>query len=193
MGYSIKNIQQFLNSRTPERTIASLRHRSQELHDEWERLIQVDEAILRKINFIEQKQVGLDTSTVELRWFPERWYIHIGTEDQLYMKDSFYFYPTVVLYEGDTKYFGAYLDTAADGLPVDPCPPAMAPIPAGRYLVGYHKGPYEQIQESFSRIRALFPELRIRDMVVALNIIDQFAERDSSNYITELQMQVQEE
>lgn len=193
MGYPIKDIQQFLDSRTPDRTLASLRRRSQELREEWERLIQVDEAILRKINFIEEKQVGLDVSAIELRWFPERWYIPIGTEERLYMKNSFYFYPTVVLYEDDIKYFGAYLPSEEDGLPADPCPPNVASIPAGRYLVGYHQGPYERVQESFSRIRARFPELRMGDIVVAFNIIDQFAERDSSNFITEIQMQVLEE
>ncbi|MCI8479485.1 MAG: MerR family transcriptional regulator [Oscillibacter sp.] len=192
MGCSVKDIQQFLNSRTPERTIDALRRRSQELHDQWDRLIQVDEAIMRKINFIEKKRVNLDTSSIELRWFPQRWYIPIGSEDRLYMKDSFYFYPTVVLYEGDTKYFGAYLDAAADGIPADPNSPVLSAIPAGQYLVGFHQGPYEKIQESFSRIRARYPELQEGEPAVAFNIIDQFVERDNKNYITEIQMPVLE-
>ncbi len=192
MGCSVKDIQQFLNSRTPERAIDALRRRSQELHDQWDRLIQVDEAIMRKINFIEKKRVNLDTSSIELRWFPQRWYIPIGSEDRLYMKDSFYFYPTVVLYEGDTKYFGAYLDAAADGIPADPNSPVLSAIPAGQYLVGFHQGPYEKIQESFSRIRARYPELQEGEPAVAFNIIDQFVERDNKNYITEIQMPVLE-
>lgn len=188
MGYSIKDIQQFLSARTPERTIESLRRRSQELHDQWDRLIQVDEAILRKINFIEQKRMGLDPAAVELRWLPERWYIPIGEEERLYMKDAFYFYPTTVLYEGDTKYFGAYLGTVTeDG------PPNMASIPEGQYLVGYHQGPYERVPESFDRIRSSSPQLQTAERVTTLNIIDQFVERDSGRYITEIQIRILED
>ncbi|MCI9331444.1 MAG: MerR family transcriptional regulator [Oscillibacter sp.] len=193
MGCSVKDIQQFLNSRTPERTIAALRRRSQELHDQWDRLIQVDEAIMRKINFIEKKRGNLDVSAIELRWFPQRWYIPIGREERLYMKDSFYFYPTVVLYERNSKYFGAYLDVAADGLPANSASPVLSAIPAGQYLVGYHQGPYERIQESFDRIRSHHPEVETQDLVVDFNIIDQFVERDRDQYITEIQMLVLEE
>ena len=63
-------------------------------------------------------------------------------------------------------------------------------IPAGRYLVGYHRGFYETIGESFSRIRAAAPECKVADWLVAQNIVDQFVQSDRSEYITEIQMPI---
>lgn len=193
MGYSIEDVQKFLDSRNPENTIDLLKERSQVLQAQWKELMRIDEAILRKIQFIEHKRANLVLDSVEIRWFPERRYIPIGSEEALYMEDSFYFYPTIAFYEENLKYFGAYLDISIDGLRLDGSRidgPVTTSIPAGNYLVGYHKGSYEQVEERFAQMRAKYPSLSLSPLTVNFNIIDQFVERNSENYITEIQIQI---
>lgn len=196
MGYSIENIQQFLNSRNPDRTIELLKIRSQALHDQWQEMMRIDEAIQRKIHFIEKKLATLDMSSVEIKWFPERQYIPIGSEEQLYMEDSFYFYTTIAFYEGNLKYFGAYIDTDVPMLNIDSTKGNSLitdTIPEGRYLVGYHKGAYESIGERSRQLQMMHSELCFGNLVANFNIIDQFVERNSENYITEIQIQIIDE
>lgn len=192
MGYSLEEIRKFLVSRNPQDTIVLLKERSRALHEQWAKLMQIDNAIQRKIQFIEHKMENMDVSEMCVKWFPERRYIPIGSEENLYMEDSFYFYPTIAFYEEDLKYFGAYFDIALDGIaeemrirPQDTCA-----IPAGRYLVGYHRGPYETVEQRFAELRAAFPALPLSRRIINFNVIDQFVERDNENYITEIQIPV---
>ena len=119
---------------------------------------------------------------IEILERPERQYIPIGVEEQLYMDESFYFYPTLVLYGGDQKLFGA--------LVTDESSANTSVLPAGRYLVGYHQGPYEDIQRSFDRIRAYGKDYELDEQMLAINIIDQFIEKDSQNYITRIEVKI---
>jgi effector-binding domain-containing protein len=147
--------------------------------------MRIDNAIQRKIHFMEQKLANLKLEALETRWYPERRYIPIGSEDHLYMEDSFYFYPTIAFYEENLKYFGAYLEVSADGLNTDV-------IRSGSYLVGYHKGPYELVEQRIAQIRDARPDLSLGRCVINFNIIDQFVERDSENYITEIQIPIED-
>ena len=63
-------------------------------------------------------------------------------------------------------------------------------IPAGTYVVGYHKGAYEQIQDSFKRIKEWGRNLNLEDTILALNIIDQFVEQDNDNYSTRIEVRI---
>ncbi len=194
MGYSLDDIQQYLDSRSPEDTLNLLNKRSEELRREWAQLIRVDNAIRRKIQFVDQRRGDIRLDAVETRWFPQRRYIPIGTEEILYLEDSFYFYPTIAFYEGDLKYFGAYLYAPVDrpearsaGVPAE----GASVIEAGYFLVGYHKGPYETIKTRIAEMRASHPELKLGARVINFNIIDQFLERNNERYITEIQIPIE--
>ena len=63
-------------------------------------------------------------------------------------------------------------------------------IPAGTYVVGYHKGAYEQIQDSFKRIREWGQNLDLEDGILAVNIIDQFVEQNNENYATRIEVRI---
>ncbi len=192
MGCSVQDIKQFLNSRNPDRSISFLRNRSVTLRREWAELMRIDEAIFRKINFIERKLANLDTESIEIRWYPERYYFPIGSEEQLYMDDSFYFYPTMAFYEDDLKLFGAYVEDAASGLPEGGAvPPPTAAIPAGYYLTGCHCGSYDKVTARIREIRNAYSHLELGSLTTTFNIIDQFVERNSENYITEIQIYIQ--
>ena len=103
------------------------------------------------------------------------------------MGESFYFYPTLVFYGENKKEFGALVtdDTGEESA-------EMLTIPAGTYVVGYHKGAYEQIQDSFARIKEWGKELDLDDTIVAVNIIDQFVEQNNENYATRIEIRINE-
>jgi hypothetical protein len=58
-------------------------------------------------------------------------------------------------------------------------------------LVGYHVGPYENISETFDRMHSLRSDLNFSGRIVNFNIVDQFVEANSDNYITEIQMELE--
>ena len=186
MNVPLDDIRRYLDNRTPDSTMSLLENQLEELEHQWKALLHTYNAIERKIQFVREKLRDLDVSSIEIRELPERRYIPIGHEEKLYTDDSFYFYPTLVLYQGDDRLFGAYVseeDVADTQVTTDR-------IPAGRYLIGYHRGFYETIGESFSRIRAAAPECKVADWLVAQNIVDQFVQSDRSEYITEIQMPI---
>ncbi|MDD3213998.1 MAG: MerR family transcriptional regulator [Eubacteriales bacterium] len=194
MGYTLDDVQKYLDTRSSEDTLNLLNKRSEELQREWAQLIRINNAIRRKIEFVNQRRKDIQLDSIEICRFPERRYIPIGTEEILYLEDPFYFYPTIAFYEGDLKYFGAYLymppgrtdlqagEIGAEGASI---------IEAGPYLVGYHQGPYETIKQRIAAIRASHPELRLGVRVISFNIIDQFLENNSNNYITEIQIPIE--
>ena len=182
LGYSIDAVKDFQNSRNAQETLVRLRERSEAIRKQWEELMKIDEAIMRKIQFIENALPDVRVDEIEILERPERQYIPIGVEEQLYMDESFYFYPTLVLYGGDQKLFGA--------LVTDESSANTSVLPAGRYLVGYHQGPYEDIQKSFDRIRAYGKDYALDEQMLAINIIDQFIEKDSQNYITRIEVKI---
>ncbi len=60
----------------------------------------------------------------------------------------------------------------------------------GAFLCGYHQGSYETIGTAIERIRKEKGEYRLADWEVNFNILDQFVERDSSRFITEIQIPI---
>jgi effector-binding domain-containing protein len=133
---------------------------------------------------VEESLASLDLDAIKLKSFPGRGYIPLGSEENLYRQEDFYFYPTVVFYKGAEKRFGAMLtpDTPKGDL-------VPREIPEGEYLVGYHRGPYETISDSFRLVmeRSKALGLRLDEEIIDINIIDQFVERDSRKYVTEIQ------
>lgn len=153
--------------------------------------MRIDQAIMRKVQFIEECrdeiEKDVDLNGFKIVEFPERRYIPIGTENEIFTGESFYFYPTIVFYGKDTKQFGALL---TDDQVEDTTGAATSTIPAGKYLVGYHRGPYEQIQESFDRIRSYGSQYKLDDTMLAVNIIDQFVEKKNANYMTRIEIRI---
>lgn len=192
LGYSLKQIRTYMDSHI-DLKLDHLKEQSKVLRNKWEELIKIDTAIQRKIRFIEQETSNMDLNKVTVKEYPQRKYIPIGEEEVLYGNDSFYFYPTIAFYEQDLKYFGAYLfsgEGEPDDLYKDTEDLTVSVIPAGKYLSGYHLGPYESMQETFQKIRSQADDLKLAENTINFNIIDQFVEKDSEKYITEVQIPI---
>lgn len=194
LGYSLREIRSsYLESSDINSTLDQLKKQSCILREKAENLLKTDRAIQQKIHFIEQELPNVDLERISIKKFSERHYFPIGGEELLYGDDSFYLNPTVVFYKHDFKYFGAYLfdDGESINLQKEKNDFQRFPaIPAGCFLCGYHRGAYENIGESAQRIRDAGGELDLFDITINFNIIDQFVERDSRSYITELQIPI---
>lgn len=187
LGYSIDAVRDFQDTQNPDDALQKLKERSAAIREQWEELMRIDQAIMRKIQFIEESRDAIDFEGFRLMELPERKYLPIGAENEIYTGESFYFYPTIVFYKGNRKEFGALLTDAEDKEPS-----GALTIPAGRYLVGYHEGAYEQIQESFDRMKnyGIREQLKLEDTILALNIIDQFVEQKKEHYATRLEIRI---
>lgn len=190
LGYSLDEIKKQRRTQHVEPTLASLKQRSEELHRQWQELISIDEAIQRKIDFIEQEMEDLRMDEIAVRSYPARKYIAIGGEELLYSQSSFYFYPTIAFYRGNQKYFGAYLYPEDMRVPETIPDSQIQEIPAGDYLCAYHPGAYETVPETIKRLRASHPELVLDEVTINFNILDQFVENESANYITHMQIRI---
>ena len=188
LGYSIDAVRDFQDTKSPDEALQRLKERSAAIHAQWEEMMRIDHAILRKIQFIEDSRDGIDYENFQIVKYPERKYIPIGAEEEIYTGESFYFYPTLVFYGENRKEFGALLTDASEEAGTE-----TLTIPAGTYVVGYHKGAYEQIQDSFKRIRKWGRDLNLEDDILAVNIIDQFVEQNNDNYATRIEVRIAEE
>ncbi len=194
LGYSLNRIGTFLRARDVSGTIKTMQEQSALLRRQYEELIQTDTIIQNKLSFIKRESEKATSSVAVVKTFPVRDYVLIGEETSLFTSDLFYFYPTVGLYNGAEKRFGAYLFDDSYNVPVPKDTPAdkFFRIPAGHYLCNYHMGPYSTIQQSISRLWEAGREKKLDDTVVTINIIDQFLESHPSNYLTELQIRITE-
>lgn len=190
LGYSLKQIRSYLDSRTLEHTIKQLKDQSQLLRQRWQELIDIDCAIGRKLEFIKQQLPLVDLSKICTKSYPDRYYLNIGSEETLYGSDVFYFHPTLVFYQGLEKRFGAYLFEYNPHQTQNPPLEDVSIIEAGSYLCGYHQGSYETIHSAIARIRESGKDLTLASWEVNFNILDQFVERDSSRFITEIQIPI---
>lgn len=190
LGYSLEEITESRSTSHSELALASLKQRSEELHKQWQELFSIDQAIQRKLKFIEQEKQGLFTDSISVRHFEGRKYLDIGGEEMLYSHNSFYFYPTIAFYQGDKKYFGAYFYPDEKSIPDLTVPPQIKEIPAGDFLCGYHVGPYETISQAFKRIRSFGSDLTLDTLTINFNILDQFVENNTANYITHIQVRI---
>ena len=192
LGYSLEQIKSYMDTRDIHYTLDQLKKQSSVIRKEWDRLRRIDEVIQRKICFIEEKMESIDKSHVCIKQFPTRYYLPIGSEDILYGTDYFYYYPTVVFYEGGEKSFGAFLPDVREEEAIEREGVQVKSIDSGQFFCGYHLGPYEQIEKTFARLysEAMDRGISLGKRKINFNIIDQFVERDAEKYITEVQIQM---
>jgi DNA-binding transcriptional MerR regulator len=195
LGYSLKQIRDYLDSRSLGNTMEYLRKQSAALREQWNELNSIDLTIQRKLEFIEQKVAVLDVESILIKSYEDRFYLDLGSEEKVYGSEAFYFYPTLVFYENNTKRFGAYLFNFQEHLDeqeISRFGTTVSLIPGGRFLCGYHQGPYETMYDSINRISEAGKGLKLDNLSLNFNIIDQFVERDSKNFVTEIQIPILE-
>jgi DNA-binding transcriptional MerR regulator len=185
LGLSIDEIKEQMAGTDAKKSVRLLLGRSEKLRFQWEELLQIDDAIHRKIEFVQQAYREYSSRPQEkIVWRDTCHYIPMGDEYIMYSKEIFYFYPTIALYDEGGKSFGAMLDEISYHS-VDAH--LVHTIPSGWYFISYHCGPYETIVDHMVEIMQAHPELKLKGNVVDFNIIDQFLDTDPEHYITRLE------
>lgn len=197
LDYSINNIDSYMKSRKVDFVLEKFKEQSRALHEKWDVLMLIDSVIQRKISFIEAELPKVNFDSFDIRYYEERKYIPIGTEEQIYRSDIFYFYPTIAFYKGDIKSFGAYLlntsnEEVEGNFKKNIIEKPFSIIQAGKYLCGYHKGAFSKLPETINKIYKNAGNLNLDNETIHFNIIDQFVESDAENYITGVQVRILE-
>lgn len=197
LGYPLTKIGEFLRANDLQENLKMLIDQVQELQRQRDELLAVIQIIQSKVEFIERELAISHPGKVFTKEYPPRPFLQIGEELNLFTHEFFYFYPTVGFYQGDKKWFGAYLyddrGLSAKGTLFDYLDSGKIPlIQAGKYLCGYHYGTYQTIQDSIEKLYKAGAGLALSDCVITLNIVDQFFEGHPANYITALEIQILE-
>jgi DNA-binding transcriptional MerR regulator len=190
LGYSLETISNLMKNLKTEITLEEMEKRLDMIYHERLKLENTEQILKRKMSFIKTENRPEDYDKIEIREFPKRYYLPIGTEDLLYRDESFYLNPTVVFYHGNVRNFGAFIyrQPPEDNLLTQQVFDHAETIPAGQYLCGYHLGPYTDILTKVSKLRQYGINLPLKDWSVHFNIIDQFSENDSSRFVTGIQI-----
>ena len=178
----LAEIGNFMSERSFTETCSYLRHQSQILRARHQELLRLDAVIQLKITFVERELQELNVDRIQAERLDTMRYFPLGD-----LSEVFYLYPTLAFYRGGKQDFGAYL---IGGEPED-CEQPIRTMPAGEYLTGYHRGAYQNIRETFARMRGS-TGLRLSDEIVCINIIDQFVEVNEENYITTVMMKIED-
>ena len=196
VGFSIDEIKEVMNTSSLEFTILKLKKQSSFLKRKYEELLEMDEVIQRKVEFVEDRLRFMEIGEYKRCTYGQRSYLYLGEERILYKKDIFYFYPTLVFYNYDPstkaygKYFGAYIQD------IDPIPQdfkdRLKQIEKKEYLCYFHKGAFKNIPQTVNRARQDWSELNLSNDFICINVVDQFLEKDDKNFITEVQIPILE-
>ena len=65
----------FQDTKDPDEALQRLKERSAAIHEQWEEMMRIDHAILRKIQFIEDSKDEIDYEGFRIVEYPERKYI----------------------------------------------------------------------------------------------------------------------
>ena len=191
LGYSLEQIASFVANSDVSKNMDSMEAQADELQRQCRELMTTVDIIQKKIRFIREEMEQAREGAFFSLSYPDRQFIHIGEEIDLFTYEPFYFYPLVGFYTEDRKWFGAYLykDPRAGRL-LRETGATPAVIPAGDYLRGYHYGPYTSIRDSIRRLQeeGAARGYELDPCVVTLNIIDQFSEGHPDNYVTGLEV-----
>lgn len=185
LGSPLSEISSFMCRRSFTETCSYLRHQSETLQAQLQELLRLDAVIQMKIAFTERELQNLCPEKISVERLDAMRYIALGNLSEVFSNEQFYLYPTLAFYRNAEQTFGAYL---IGEVPKD-CEQTIHVIPAGKYLTGYHSGPFPKIHETFAHMRSAV-DLPLSEDVVCINIIDQFVEVDPENYITKILIEI---
>ena len=194
---SLEDIGEFMPHRDPETTQDFLRQRMDTIRANYERLLRMESVMEDRFAMVEREMKYAVFDQVFICAEDEIRYIEIGGIEEIFINELFYLYPTLVFYLADKTSFAVRIP-AHEEERFAKYSDRIHVLPAGEYLMGYHKGPHEKIKETFARMReaaagVLEEGCRLSDAAICSDIIDQFIEADRNNYVTKVMIRVYRE
>lgn len=108
LDYSLDQIGAFISSGDISQNLGSMAEQAE--------LLATVTVLQKKIRFIQEESACAEEGTFRIKTYPERPYLPIGEEINLFTYEPLYFYPIVGFYTPSQKHFGAYLfgDSSAE-------------------------------------------------------------------------------
>ena len=196
IGFTIKQIHSFIHSPNLHTNIQSMEAHSKELILQYEKILEINKTVQRKLQFIKREMEKIDLQDVKIRHFEKRLYLPLGTENNASQEELFYHFPTMAIYSSFTEQEELQLSIGAFIESKKSIPNKMLAetreIKEGEYLSFYHKGPYSKVLDRIYEIQKQYSNLKFENRVISINIIDQFVENDENNFVVYLQIPLAE-
>ena len=107
LDYSLDQIGAFISSGDVSQNLGSMAEQAGLLQRRCEELLATVTVLQKKIRFIQEESACAEEGTFRIKAYPERPYLPIGEEIDLFTYEPLYFYPIVGFYTPSQKHFGA--------------------------------------------------------------------------------------
>ena len=191
---SLDDIGAFMLGRNPDNTEKYLRKRMKMIRANYEKLLKMESVMNDRFAMVNREMKYAAFDQVFVCSEEDIYYIEIGGIEEIFVNEQFYLYPTIVFYTEDTTAF-AVMIPGEETPSFDRYSDRIRVLSPDEYLVGYHRGPHENLGETFGRMRAaaegiLDEGCSLSDTEICIDIIDQFIEADSNNFVTKVMIKI---
>ena len=211
LGMSLKDIKQMLEHRSPGRVMDIFKEREAQIDREIEKLKAMKQWLTRRRQKIEDAE-KTDFSQVEIREFPERYYLYgyvaDGSEKAIYRKTSELisefkrsgmrsdYDVAYIQYEENVQHKN-FMDYDNTILLLDERPTTGQPqiLPGGKYLVAYHVGHWQYIGQAYERLlqyKKVY-HLKTENIYIERYVVDNFIAKDFDHYVNEIAVRIIDE
>jgi DNA-binding transcriptional MerR regulator len=188
---SLDEIRDFMHGRTAEKTERFLNGRIELARQKYEKLLKIQSVINDRFEIIRNDSPYAETDQIFVCSEEELCYIETGGMESVFVDELFSMYPAVVFYNGEERKFAVRIppDDAGEYRS------RVNNVPAGDYLVGFHRGSYENITQTFERMREYSSGIleegsRVGEEIITINIVDQLVEEDRDKFISKVMMKI---
>lgn len=191
---SLDEIGSFMPERSPDTTEKYLRKRMKIVRANYEKLLKMESVMNDRFAMVNREMKYAAFDQVFICSEEDIYYIEIGGIEEIFVNEQFYLYPTLVFHEGERTTF-AVMIPGEDTVTFDKYSDRIRALAADEYLVGYHKGPHDKVMETFARMREaaagiLDEDCSLSENEICIDIIDQFIEADSSDFVTKVMIKI---
>lgn len=188
---SLEEIGDFMPGRNAQNTETFLNEKIVQTRKKYEKILIMEAAVRDRFERIRSEMPYAEADQTYVISEEQIDYIETAGLEDIFADELFYMYPTLVLYEGDNVTFASRIRPEDAGAYKE----KICTIPPSDYLVGFHRGAYENIYDTFEKIRQtagglLDEDDEISGQILTINIIDQLVEENRDNFITKVMMRI---
>lgn len=210
LGMPLKEIQELLGNRNPEKMLDVFSEREQKIQEEMTRLKNMKRWVKHRKNKI-KKGLQISTDEIQIQKFPARYYLYSsvesGNEEDNYRKTNELItrfmennpafksdYEVAYIQHGKDIESGIYNRYDNVVLLLEKCPQKLSYhiFPEGEYLTAYHIGSWKTIGTAYQRMITYIKEhnLLVENEYMERYLIDILAIDNPDYYITEITVQL---
>lgn len=194
-GFSIDNIQDYLDENDYRNNLLSLRKTVSAMESEIQNLKYLIQVLSQRADFVEGWEPEIKADVEEICLLPSQKYIILGRGEPDYMRRGIFSIPTFVIYQehGNNSYrqaFGGLINTDSDTASYEQ--EEIHLTPPGHYLKAFYHGPYSGCYQRICDLRNKYSQYTFAETTYCVNIIEPFILSDSTQYVTLIEMPVLE-